>query len=225
MHLSIGQEAVAVGIARALEPQDLLACSHSFAPPRDRQGARPQRHHGRAVRRRQAAVAAGAARCTWRTCPSGSWAVMASWARQSAWPWVRRSGHVFAPATRSRSASSGTAGRTRAAPGRTSTSRRSGPAAHRRVREQHVRRRDPDRVVDRRRLHRGSRQGIRAAVLRRRWPGCGGDVPRDPGGSRAQRPVTDPRSSRPARTGTRAHSTGQVINHRTIEEVREWGDP
>ncbi len=28
MHLSIGQEAVAVGIAAALEPQDLLACSH-----------------------------------------------------------------------------------------------------------------------------------------------------------------------------------------------------
>ena len=28
LHLSIGQEAVAVGIAAALEPQDLLACSH-----------------------------------------------------------------------------------------------------------------------------------------------------------------------------------------------------
>ena len=89
-HSYIGEEAVAVGACMALRDDDWMTGNHRSHGHPIAKAATSRRPWPNCWARRPASARARAARCTWPTSASASWASRAFSAPPSRWQWARR---------------------------------------------------------------------------------------------------------------------------------------
>lgn len=91
IHLSIGQEAVATGVASVLRIDDSVASTHRGHGHALAKGVDVERFFLELMAKEEGICKGRAAPCTWRICPSACWVPMPSSAPVFPLPWAARS--------------------------------------------------------------------------------------------------------------------------------------